>query len=248
MNYQDYVTLKNGIVPRLRFNQSIYEDAVAEHVGPETVWLEAGCGKRILSPWREEAERTLVRGAKLVVGCDVGVASIRKHRTLDRVAVADLEHLPFRTRSIDVITCNMVVEHLDRPGVVFAEFARVLKAGGRIILHTPNATSHFVLGSRLVPRRLKLKLVRALDGRLPDDVFPTKYRANTPRILRTLMSRAGLREERLRLLANEATLAVTHPVLAVMELLYIRLTLMPAFRFLRVSILAVFRKPPPEPW
>jgi hypothetical protein len=38
VEYKDYVALKQRIVPQLRFNQAIYEDAVTEHVTEQTVW------------------------------------------------------------------------------------------------------------------------------------------------------------------------------------------------------------------
>jgi hypothetical protein len=141
-----------------------------------------------------------------------------------------------------LITTNMVVEHLKRPSVVFAEFARVARVGGRVIAHTPNAHSHFVLGARLLPRRLKLRLARRLDGREADEVFPAHYRANTRRRLRATMEAVGLREECCRMVANDAIFAMAGSVLAVLELLYIRLTMLRAFRFLRVTILGSFVK------
>jgi SAM-dependent methyltransferase len=242
VTYQEYTALKHRFLPRLRFNQEIYEDAVAAAVSGDTVWLDAGCGKHILPPWREDAERALVGRARLVVGCDVNLAAVRQHRTLHRLVVADLERLPLRPGSVSLITCDMVFEHLDRPRAVCAEFARALRPGGRVIVHTPNAYSHFVVASRFVPRRLKLKLVQALEGRSPEDVFPTRYRANVPRKLRAMMASAGLQEESCSLLATDAMLALTHPLLARLELMYIRLTLAPACRGLRASILARFVK------
>jgi len=143
MTYQDYVRLKRRLVPTLQFNQAIYEEAVASAVSEDTAWLDAGTGWHILPPWRQEAERALVGKARLAVGCDVDEASIRKHHTLQYVSVANLEQLPFATESMDLITCNMVVEHLPRPHAVFAEFARVLKRGGEssCILLTPSPIS-----------------------------------------------------------------------------------------------------------
>jgi ubiquinone/menaquinone biosynthesis C-methylase UbiE len=242
MEYTDYVAIKARIVPRLRYNQEIYEEAVKEHVSERTAWLDAGCGSQIVQ-WRELADRILVRRARLVVGCDADRASIRKHRTLSRLVIADLKALPFRSESFSLVTTNMVVEHLDRPFAAFAEFARVLKRGGRVIVHTPNVWSPFVVASRLLPESVKLKLAKALDGRLEDDVFPTRYRANSPRRLRALMRQAGLKEEWCRLLASEAVFASTHPVLVAPELLYIKLTLWRALRFLRPTVLASFVKP-----
>lgn len=243
MSRKRYGWLKERIVPTLRFNQEIYEGFVSDHVSRQTVWLDAGCGKHILPAWRVDAERALVNTARLAIGCDVDEPSLRDHVTLKGRFVADLEHLPLGSESVDLVTSNMVVEHLDRPIEVFAEFARVLRGGGRLIVHTPNAYSYFVLGSRLIPRAPKLKMVRALDGRPEGDVFPTRYRANTPRKLRALMANAGLKEERLSMLASDAVFAAANPLLTALELVYIKLTLTSAFRSLRVSMLASFVKP-----
>jgi SAM-dependent methyltransferase len=241
----DYGSLKRRIVPTLRFNQEIYEDLVARRVSPETRWLDAGGGHQIFPAWREATEREMVARAGLVVGTDLSDASLRRHRTIRRRVVSDLGRLPLRSSSMTLITCNTVVEHLDRPLEVFREFARVLAPGGRVVVLTPNLTSHFVIGSALLPRPLKLRLVRALDGRPADDVFPTRYHANTPGRLRKLMERAGLRQDTCRLLASDAVFSQMHPVVLIPELLYIRLTLLHAFKLLRVSILAEFVKPTP---
>jgi ubiquinone/menaquinone biosynthesis C-methylase UbiE len=144
--------------------------------------------------------------------------------------------------SVTLVTANMVVEHLKHPEAVFAEFARVLTPGGRVVVHTPNAYSYFVLASRWLPRAWRLRLVQRLDTRTPDAVFPAYYRANTIRKLRQLMTQAGLIEERCRMVASDAVLAGL-PLLAAIELLYIRLTLIPAFRWMRVTILATFTRP-----
>jgi len=237
-----YGWLKRRIVPTLRFNQEIYEEFVSQYVSTQTIWLDAGCGKHILPAWRVEVERTLVNTAKLSVGCDVDEPSLRAHASLKRRFLARLEHLPVRSASVDLVTCNMVVEHLDRPLGAFLEFARVLKTGGRLIVHTPNAHSYFVLGSRLMMRGLKLKVVKVLDGRPEDEIFPTRYRANTPRKIRALMAEAGLAEESFSMLASDAVLAAAHPLLTALELAYIRLTMASPFRFLRVSMLVSFTK------
>ena len=241
----NYDTLKDRIVPSLRFNQDFYEGLLTKHVTPDSVWLDAGCGRHALPEWRAPAEVELMQRARVAVGCDADEPSLRLHRTLRRRVVADLEHLPFRSESISLITTNMVVEHLEQPLRVFGEFARVLTPGGRIIVHTPYAHSYIALGSLILPERLKHRLIRSLDGRDETEVFPTRYRANTPRRLVALMGRVGLRQEACRLLASDAVFARAHPLFAALELLYIRLSLQPRFYRLRVSILATFVKARP---
>jgi peptidoglycan/xylan/chitin deacetylase (PgdA/CDA1 family)/SAM-dependent methyltransferase len=238
----NYSWLKDRLAKGLRFNQEVYEEVLAGSVDGTTVWVDAGCGRHLLPAWREATERVLVARAAVVVGCDVDDVSIRTHRTIKRLVVADLEHLPFKMGSVTLVTANMVVEHLKNPEAVFSEFARVLTPGGRVIVHTPNAYAYFVLGSRWLPRAWRLRLVQRLDTRTPDAVFPAYYRANTIRKLRQLMTQVGLIEERCRMVASDAVLAGL-PLLAAIELLYIRLTLRPAFRWMRVTILASFTRP-----
>jgi len=90
--------------------------------------------------------------------------------------------------SFDLITCNMVAEHLPDPVAIFQEMSRVLAPGGTFMVHTPNTRNYLVfaniLAKKLLPRWLILKLVR--DGRAAEDIYPTYYRANNARTLRHL--------------------------------------------------------------
>jgi SAM-dependent methyltransferase len=239
-----YYQLKQKLTPGLRFNQEIYEETLTKMVDSTTIWLDAGCGRHVLPSWLEEGERGLVERARLVVGCDAEERSLRDHRTIHSLVVADLEHLPFKSGSVTLITGNMVVEHLQNPASVFAEFARVLAGAGHLVVHTPNAYSYFVAASRWLPRGLRLWLVRHLDGRNPNEVFVAHYRANTVRTLRKLMASVGLKEKSCRMLASDGVFGAL-PLLAALELLYIRLSLRPALRWLRVTILATYSQPGP---
>ncbi len=49
----------------------------------------------------------------------------------------DLEALPLRVQSVDGILCIVVLEHTRRPREVLAEFARILKPGGLLVLVIP---------------------------------------------------------------------------------------------------------------
>jgi SAM-dependent methyltransferase len=50
----------------------------------------------------------------------------------------DLTQLPFANDSFDCITCGWVIEHLPDPRPALAEFHRVVKPGGTLVLTTPN--------------------------------------------------------------------------------------------------------------
>jgi SAM-dependent methyltransferase len=58
------------------------------------------------------------------------------HSSIDRI---DIEAIPFPDATFDVVICNHVLEHVDRPAVALSEARRVLRGGGRLICQTPFA-------------------------------------------------------------------------------------------------------------
>ena len=102
------------------------------HIQKNDVVLDLGCGdgfflKRI----------ALLFSAINVIGCDV-------HRTTkitfnSPVIICDAQHLPFRDKSINKIILNEVIEHLSNSELACNEISRVLVAGGRIYIATPNS-------------------------------------------------------------------------------------------------------------
>ena len=87
----------------------------------------------------------------------------------------------------------------DRPGIyaiaeeVFAEVHRVLKPGGRFLAKTPNKWHYMPLASQLIPFRFHHRVLRRVDSRAPEDMFPTRYRANSPGDVARLADRTGFR-------------------------------------------------------
>lgn len=70
------------------------------------------------------------------------------HRNVS-VAQADSENLPFRTSSLDLVTCRIAPHHFPRPDAFVAEVARVLQPGGvfamvdNIVPDDPNAADWY---------------------------------------------------------------------------------------------------------
>lgn len=240
-----YWDLRKRVVPRLRFNQQLYEELLARIVPPGCTWLDAGCGWKLLPEWRAGEERGLIGRAALAIGCDVDASAIVKHRSIQPRVICDLSALPFKDNTIDVITCNMVMEHVDHPIPTLREFARALRVKGRVIIHTPYRWGYFARLAALAPDRLKRK-VRP-DARESEDYYPVRYRCNTPRTLQRLAGAVGLRESHTAMYASDA---ITAPLaehwwgrgLIRLELYWLRLSLSPWFRRLRVTICAVYLK------
>ena len=54
-----------------------------------------------------------------------------------RFTIADVQILPFKDASFDLIVTIDVMEHIPDDRATFAECARVLRPGGRLLMHTP---------------------------------------------------------------------------------------------------------------
>jgi SAM-dependent methyltransferase len=169
-----------------------YAELVAEHQHAQTRWLDAGCGWRLLEAGLEPLEDWLVQQCT-VVGMDV---SLRTHRNIPTLVGGSIYSLPFADSSLDLITCGMVMEHLDTPLSALVEISRCLRPGGAVVINTPNLFNYGVMAnavaSKVMPQKWRLRLVQASDSRDQDDIFPARYRANTLRRLTQLLTRCGL--------------------------------------------------------
>jgi len=91
--------------------------------------------------------------------------------------------LPFASKAFDVVNLNYVGTNLKELQATFAEWARVLRPGGRLVVVTSHALGYFVRLSRLARRLLSESLIRKFirlrEYRSSEDIFPTFYRVNT---------------------------------------------------------------------
>jgi ubiquinone/menaquinone biosynthesis C-methylase UbiE len=241
-----YPWLRAWIDPSREYTQVTYARTLRQSLTPATRWLDAGCGHLISTVWSAEQEREVVDGAGRVVGCDVDPSGLRGHRTVRNRVVCTLDDLPFPNRSFDLVTLNMVVEHLADPALMFFEVARVLDDGGRVIIHTPNASSYFVilmrLGNRAVPTALRFRIIRYLESRVAEDVFPAHYGANSARRLRRMATDAGLVEDQLLLLPDRPLFYFIAP-LSLMELAITKLLVALGGRAIAANtMLATYRR------
>ncbi len=96
--------------------------------------LDAGCGRSLFTEIRS-------RWPFEVVAADVDfdlLSARRAEHPEVRWVLAGAAPLAFRDRSFDALFAGELVEHLADPRPAFAEFRRVLRPGGTLILTTPN--------------------------------------------------------------------------------------------------------------
>lgn len=240
--FKFYSEVKKVIAPDLKYSQTIYEEVLRQHVANMCYWLDIGCGHQLLPPWRLDQERELVQQAKVLIGLDYDIASLKKHRIIcDRIQ-GDILRLPFTNSSFDLLTSNMVFEHLKEPRIQLKEVSRILKPGGILILHTPNVLGYSTFISRFIPEFIKYGIIRVLQGRKEADVFPTYYKLNSTRAIENAAAFAGLGIKSIRLIVSEAEFIMIPP-LAILELIFIRLLMSKFLKPFRTNIVAILQKP-----
>jgi len=239
--YEFYWRAKRIIAPTLKYSQYAYEEVLEKSVGSNTRWLDLGCGHHILPEWRNQQEQVLVKRCKSVTGLDYDLESLLKPSIISKKVRGEVSHLPFKNQSFDLVTANMVIEHLEHPEIEFTEVNRILAPGGRFIFHTPNAFGHPSIMTRMVPDRIKNQLAYLLDGRPPGDIFKTHFKANTRKRIDALARANGFEVDEIKLIVSEAVFMAIPP-LAVPELFYLRLLMTQPLETFRTNIIAALVK------
>ena len=237
-----YRRLADWIVPSVRPSQMAYHEFLDGALEPGSDWLDLGCGHQIMPPWVGADEPNLVSRCHSVAGIDVDFASLEKNQIFSgRVAQANLEQIPFADESFDLVTANMVIEHLSEPLQVLNEVRRVLRPGGRFLYHTPNRNAPAMRIADRTPDALKKRIVWWLERREESDIFKTFYRMNTVEDITALADAAGLKVQRLVQMSSSAITYRLGPF-ALPELLFLRALEADRFKHLRTNVIATLEK------
>ena len=90
--------------------------------------LDIGCGSSVI-----------LQSINDVVGMDILHNKLRYMRRYDvPLTRASVFAVPMRDASFDCVVCSQVIEHIPYDDAIFAEFRRVLRPGGLLILGTPD--------------------------------------------------------------------------------------------------------------
>lgn len=163
------------------------------HVGPGELVVDLACGTG------DFCELVEARGAR-VVGVDFAREMLR-HAAMRGLGFpkvqGDGEWLPFRTDSVDAVTCGFALRNFVSLEGVLREIARILRPGGRVALvdvdrpaWLPLRAAHSLYFDRIVPLVGGLLSDRRAYRYLPQS---TAY-LPPPDALRRLLSGAGFLE------------------------------------------------------
>jgi SAM-dependent methyltransferase len=170
--------------------------------------LDLGCGRNGL-----HGDDLGCAPRTTVVGIDPDPTALAANRVVTHRVVGSGEDLPFAAGAFDVVASAWVLEHLDHPGLVFAEVRRVLTNGGRFVFLTPNAWNYNAWMIRSIPHRWHATLTHRLYGRGEGDAYPVRYRANSGPTLRRLLNAAGFEQARLTYNGDPSYVAFNRPLL-----------------------------------
>jgi ubiquinone/menaquinone biosynthesis C-methylase UbiE len=149
-------------------------------IRPDDRVLDVACGTGLVSfvcaPYARE-----------VVGIDISPGMLAKARALRHsrevrnvhFVLGEAAHMPFKDGEFDVVVCRLAIHHFSQPEREIREMARVLKAGGRLVISDTISSED----------EREARLHNALE-RLRD---PSHARMLSQTELRTLIERVGLR-------------------------------------------------------
>jgi 2-polyprenyl-3-methyl-5-hydroxy-6-metoxy-1,4-benzoquinol methylase len=181
-----------------------YEGVVERLVIAGCRWIDVGGGKCVF-PHNAKLARELADRCGALVGVDPSDNLDQNELVHERVK-STIED--FRSgQTYDLATLRMVAEHVQNPQRTVLSLARLLRPGGRVVIYTPNRWSPGSIVAAVIPNKLHHYFTRLMWNTHEDDVFPTFYRMNTRRTLRTLFEAGGFVEVDFMYLAACAVLA-----------------------------------------
>lgn len=110
----------------LEWVMTLRADKFQRHVRPDDVVFEFGVG----AGWNLGKLRCARR-----IGCDTSDFLSERVTALGIEFVTDVAAAPDETA--DVVICHQTLEHLLKPAETLAQFTRILKSAGKLILHVP---------------------------------------------------------------------------------------------------------------
>lgn len=172
---RDWADIQEGMVA------PVFEAIIGRFVSSGTRYLDAGCGAGMA------AQMAAKKGAKVsgIDASDQMVAIARQRVPNGDFHVGDLESLPFKDASFDLVTGFNAFQYAGNPVVALREAARVTRPGGHVVISTWGPPEKMPAAS----------LVTSLRPLLPPPPpgAPGPFALSEEAALRALATEAGLK-------------------------------------------------------
>lgn len=212
-----------------------YIELIKEGKYRKGILLNAGCGRG-----SEKIEYNDL--CSLAIGIDLDESSLKGNKLFKYRIKGNLEELPFKDNSFDVILCQNVIEHLEKPEKVFKEFSRTLLQKGTFVFITPNVYNFVTIISKFTPFLFHRYLNR-LRGIEVYDTFPTYYRANSIKSVEKICNSANLYKEKIIMFQKWPSYLIFSTILFRIGILYERVVnRFKLLEFSRSVIIGKYRK------
>ncbi len=132
---------------------------------------------------------------------DIAKDFLKDHSEIDRV-LTQADNLPFKDKSLDLITMIRVMHHLPDPSLEFSELARVLADDGYLILevanyaHGRNRLKHILKGKRLPTEPVD---IRSEENKRKNEI---PFVNHNPRTVVRQLAHAGFKVEKVLSVSN----------------------------------------------
>lgn len=103
-------------------------DIKIAEIAKEKIVLDVGGGERF-GKWLSEYKHLFK---------DTEYKTFDYDRSTGADVIGDIHQIPLVEGSIDAVICNCVLEHVDNPVIATKELFRILRPGGKILVHVPS--------------------------------------------------------------------------------------------------------------
>ena len=154
--------------------------------------LDFGAGR---GAWAEDEinfrknTRNLKGKVKKVYACDVDKA-VYLNKNVDEILNMVNGEVEAPNESMDIIIADYVLEHIENPRKFFKEIDRLLKPGGWFCARTPHKYNLISLFAMLIKNNSHAFILKYVQpNRKEVDIFPTYYRLNTLKKIKTIFKK-----------------------------------------------------------
>lgn len=171
-------------------------------VRPGDAWLDLGGGRDIF-PENPSLARELGVRCRRLVGIDPSPNVLENEFVSERFQgfIQDFN----RERNFDIVSLRMVAEHVSDPHLLAEEISQSLVQNGILVILTVWNAAPITWISKLTPHSLHYPIKKIFWGGEEKDTFPTLYKMNTRKKLRSIFENVGLETLALRLIADCST-------------------------------------------